>query len=66
MVEPFMAIDHIRPLRHPRYFAAVLIDPTRTQSSQNTISIYDFSDFNTHAQEVGCIQNLGTLSSAVN
>jgi len=63
--EPFIAIDRIRSLRHSRYFAAVSVDPSRAQSSQYVIRVYDFDAFGSNATSVDCVQNLGTLSSAI-
>jgi WD40 repeat protein len=62
---PFTAISQIIFLRHPRYFAAIAVDPARAQSSQNVIHLYDFNDFNGDNSSAECIQTLGTLSLAV-
>jgi len=64
--EPFTAIGRIIALRHPRYFAAVAIDPLRAQSSQNVIHIYGFDDLSKDTPSGEYAQTLGTLSLAVN
>jgi WD40 repeat protein len=63
--EPFTAVGSIMSLHHPRYFAVVAIEPTRTKSLQHVLQMYDFNDFSSQVQTVQSIRNFGTLSSVI-
>jgi hypothetical protein len=63
--EPFTTVGSIMSLHHPRYFAVVAIEPTRTKSLQHVLQMYDFNDFSSQVQTMQSIRNFGTLSSVI-